>query len=120
MLKREKILHFFQIIETKELQLNFLEQKQYLLQVQPTLALRYDRPLILGYCTFNRDNTTSVHFKKIDVINDKDKSFKENVHLTTQKLISIMEDIITCYPEQWMWLTDRWKLYKVVSKKKKK
>ncbi len=85
-----------------------------------TLALRYDRPLILGYCTFNRDNTTSVHFKKIDVVNDKDKSFKENVHLTTQKLISIMEDIITCYPEQWMWLHDRWKLYKVVSKKKKK
>lgn len=85
-----------------------------------TLALRYNRPLILGYCTFNMDNTTSVHFKKVDVINDENNSFKQNVHLTTQKLISIMEDIITCYPEQWMWLHDRWKLYKIVSKQMKK
>ena len=85
-----------------------------------TLALRYNRPLILGYCTFNRDNTTSVHFKKIDVACDEKNSFKENVHLTTQRLIYMMEDIITCYPEQWMWLHDRWKLYKVVTKQKKK
>ena len=85
-----------------------------------TLALRYKRPLILGYCTFNRDNTTSVHFKKIDVVDEEKNSFKENVHLTTQRLIYMMEDIITCYPEQWMWLHDRWKLYKVVTKQKKK
>lgn len=83
-----------------------------------TLALRYNRPLILGYCTFNKDNTTNAYFKKIEVVNDENKSFKENVHLTTQKLIYTMEDIITCYPEQWMWLHDRWKLYKVVTKKK--
>ncbi len=70
-----------------------------------TLALRYNRPLILGYSTFIRDNTTSVHFKKIDVVCDEKNSFKENVHLTTQRLIYMMEDIITCYPEQWMWTT---------------
>ena len=85
-----------------------------------TLALRYNRPLILGYCTFNRDNTTSVHFKKIDVVCDEKNSFKENVHLTTQRLIYMMEDIITCYPEQWMWLHDRWKLYKVFTGKNNK
>ena len=55
-----------------------------------TLALRYNRPLILGYCTFNRDNTTSVHFKKIDVVDDEKNSFKENVHLTSQKLFYTM------------------------------
>lgn len=83
-----------------------------------TLALRYNRPLILGYCLFNKDNTTEVFFKKIEVVNHTDKSFKENVHLTTQALINVMEEIIMEYPEQWMWLHDRWKLYKVVKNKK--
>lgn len=83
-----------------------------------TLALRYNRPLILGYCIFNKDNTTIAYFKEIEVVNDSDKSLKENVHLTTQKLISVMEEIIACHPEQWMWLHDRWKLYKIVTRKR--
>lgn len=83
-----------------------------------TLALRYNRPLILGYCVFNKDNTVNAHFKKITVTNDHDKSFKENVHTTTQNLIDAMEEIIMKHPEQWMWMHDRWKLYKVVKNKK--
>lgn len=83
-----------------------------------TLALRYNRPLILGYCVFNKDNTVNAHFKKITVVNDHDKSFKENVHITTQNLIDAMEEIIMKHPEQWMWMHDRWKLYKVVKNKK--
>lgn len=79
-----------------------------------TIALRYNRPLILGYCLFNKDNTVEVYFKEIPVINDADKNFKENVHETTQKLINVMEDVIMKHPEQWMWMHDRWRLYKVV------
>lgn len=82
-----------------------------------TLAIRYNRPLILGYCLFNKDNTTEVFLEKIEIENNQDKSLKDNVHITTQKLISRMEDIIAANPEQWLWMHDRWKLYRNRKKK---
>lgn len=81
-----------------------------------TLALRYNRPLILVHCLFTKDNKTKVYFEKLEVVNKEENSFKENVHATTQKMIDRMEDIIMNYPEQWMWMHDRWKLYKLVKK----
>lgn len=79
-----------------------------------TIALRYKRPLILVYCVFDKNNKTKVYFKEIEVINKENNSFKKNVKETTQKMIYLMEDIIYKYPEQWMWMHDRWKLYKLV------
>lgn len=81
-----------------------------------TLALRYNRPLILVHCVFTKDNKTRVSFEELEVVNKEENSFKENVHFTTQKMIERMEDIIMDYPEQWMWMHDRWKLYKLVKK----
>ena len=79
-----------------------------------TIALRYNRPLILVHCIFDKNNKTKVYFEVIDVVNKEDNSFKKNVHETTQKMIYMMEDRIYNHPEQWMWMHDRWKLYKLV------
>lgn len=84
-----------------------------------TIALKYNRPLILVYCVFDKNNKTDVFVSKVEKVNDPNLTFKENVHETTQKIIFKMEEIITNYPEQWMWLHDRWKLYKQVTKKRK-
>lgn len=83
-----------------------------------TLALRYKRPLILVYCLFDKNNKTEVFVKEMKVFNDETLSFKEQVHETTQNIIDEMEEIIFRNPEQWMWLHDRWKLYKQVKNKK--
>lgn len=85
-----------------------------------TIALKYNRPLILVYCIFTKDNKTEVFIEELRKINSHNLNFKENVHETTQKIIFKMEEIITKHPDQWMWLHDRWKLYKQVTKKKRK
>lgn len=84
-----------------------------------TLALKYNRPLILVYCVFDKDNKTEFFISEIEKVNNPNLNFKENVHETTQQIIFRMEKIIAKYPEQWMWLHDRWKLYKQITKKNK-
>lgn len=85
--------------------------------VSPTgivnLALKHDMPLIIAYNILNDDNTCTTYFTE-EIEFEKTESFKEDVKVNTQKMISRMEKIISEYPEQWMWFHDRWKLYKKI------
>lgn len=85
--------------------------------VSPTgivnLALKHDMPLIIAYNILNDDNTCTTYFTE-EIEFEKTESFKEDVKVNTQKMISRMEKIISEHPEQWMWFHDRWKLYKKI------
>lgn len=85
--------------------------------VSPTgivnLALKHDMPLIIAYNILNDDNTCTTYFTE-EIKLEKTDSFKEDVKVNTQKMISRMEKIISEHPEQWMWFHDRWKLYKKI------
>lgn len=84
-----------------------------------SLALKYDIPLNLVYNIFNDDNTITI-FVSEEIKLDRTNNFKEDVHNATQKLISIMEDVIRKHPEQWMWFHDRWNLHSQFKKQKNK
>ena len=84
-----------------------------------SLALKFDIPLLLAYNVLHEDNSCTVHvLKEISLV--KSDSFKDDVHVNTQNLIHLMEDIIRKYPEQWMWFHDRWNIYSDLSKLNKK
>nr|WP_307774977.1 lysophospholipid acyltransferase family protein [uncultured Cetobacterium sp.] len=85
--------------------------------VSPTgivnIALKNNMPLVIAYNVMNRDNTCTTYFTdEIELV--RTGSFKEDVRVNTQNMITKMEKIISNYPSQWMWFHDRWKLYKKV------
>lgn len=73
-----------------------------------SLALKYDAPLIIAYNVFNEDNSCAIRFDRIMNLK-KTGNIKEDVQFNTQKMIYIFEDIISKYPEQWMWFHRRWR-----------
>ncbi len=75
------------------------------------VATKYKRPLILSYCIYREDNVTEAFYKEVEVCIDESLSFKERVQITTQNMINEMEKVILEYPEQWMWMHDRFRLY---------
>lgn len=88
--------------------------------VSPTgivnIALKNNIPLVIGYNVMKQDNTCVTYFTdEIEMI--KTGSFKEDVKVNTQQVISIMERIISNYPTQWLWFHDRWKLSKKLKQK---
>lgn len=80
-----------------------------------SLAIKNNMPLALAYNVMHRDNTCTT--KIIEVKLDITGNFKGDVLHNTQKLIDIMEKIISENPSQWMWFHDRWKLYKKLYRK---
>lgn len=87
--------------------------------VSPTgvinIALKHNLPLVIGYNVMHEDNTCTTYFsRELDLV--RTASFKDDVKVNTQMMMSIIENIIKNYPNQWMWFHDRWKLYKKIDK----
>jgi KDO2-lipid IV(A) lauroyltransferase len=85
--------------------------------VSPTgvvsIALKHNLPLVIGYNVMHEDNTCTTYFtKELDLV--RTASFKDDVKVNTQMMMSVIESIIKNYPNQWMWFHDRWKLYKKI------
>lgn len=73
-----------------------------------SLALKYKAPLLIAYNIFNDDNTSTILFDRIMELNDTG-DIKEDTKVNTQKMIDIFEEIISEYPDQWMWFHRRWR-----------
>lgn len=81
-----------------------------------SIACKFDRPLFLVYCIYQKDFSTLAFIKEIKKCEDDSLPFKDKVQITTQNMIYEMEKVIKEYPEQWMWMHDRWNFYKQYKK----
>lgn len=82
-----------------------------------SIACKFDRPFFLVYCIYQKDFSTLAFVKEIKKCEDETLTFKEKVQITTQNMINEMEKVILTYPEQWMWMHDRWNFYKQYKKR---
>lgn len=72
------------------------------------LALKTGAPVISAVIVRNRDFSYTVHLEEIPVI-DLKGSEEEKVLEITQRYMTILERYVKEYPEQWMWMHNRWK-----------
>lgn len=77
-----------------------------------SIACKFNRRLFLVYCIYKKDFSTLAFIEEIEKCIDENIPFKDRVQKTTQNMINRMENVIKKYPEQWMWMHDRWKFYK--------
>jgi KDO2-lipid IV(A) lauroyltransferase len=73
-----------------------------------SLALKYKAPLLIAYNIFDENNNSIIRFDRIMELRDTG-DVKEDTKINTQKMIDIFEEIISVYPEQWMWFHRRWR-----------
>lgn len=72
------------------------------------LALRYGAPMVLCYNLFNEDNSTTLYVDKVIPI-FKTGDFKFDVKINTQRMINEFERVMRTYPDQYMWIHNRWR-----------
>lgn len=81
-----------------------------------SIACKFNRPLYLIFCIYEKDFSTLAFIKEIKKCEDENLSFKEKVQITTQNTLDEIEKVVREYPEQWMWMHDRWTFYKQYKK----
>ncbi|RME14417.1 MAG: lipid A biosynthesis lauroyl acyltransferase, partial [Bdellovibrio sp.] len=78
-----------------------------------TLVRRTQAPVVPTYCLRDDKGKTHVFFEKeMPLLNPKGLSAQEHIEALTQLYTSKVEELVSKYPEQWMWLHRRWKVFR--------
>jgi KDO2-lipid IV(A) lauroyltransferase len=86
---------------------NFFNHKAYSPIGLALLALKTSAPVIAGYIVREKDAThTLTILPEIEII--RTGNHQEDVKLNTQHFNDIIESYIRKYPEQWVWIHERW------------
>ncbi|HBC75710.1 MAG TPA: hypothetical protein DC017_12835, partial [Candidatus Wallbacteria bacterium] len=72
------------------------------------LARNTGATILPNFLVRNGDDTYTMIMQK-PIILDKTKSKEADIKNYTVRFLSIYEKIIRQYPEQWLWMYDRWK-----------
>ena len=89
-------------------EINFLGRSLIAVNGAATYARKYDIPILFFYMKATQaPYCECVFYPHIYV--DKTDNVQQDIQNTTQKLNNILEEEIKKYPEQWLWLHDRWK-----------
>lgn len=72
------------------------------------LALKTGAPVIAAIVIRRKDFTYDIELEEIRT-DDLTGSEEEKITAVTQKYMSILEHYVSLYPEQWLWMHDRWK-----------
>lgn len=115
----KKIIALFSDHRDKGTEVEFFGEKTTSPTGAVNIALKHKMPLVICYNVMNPDNTSTICFTD-EIELERTEFFKNDVKVNTQKLISNMEQIITNYPNQWMWFHDRWRIYSKMRKEKNK
>jgi len=87
---------------------NFFNKPAHTATGPVILSQKYDSPIVPVFIRLRDDLTYCVSFEKeIDLVNTGCK--KDDLIANTQKLSNIYEKVIRQYPEQWIWMHERWK-----------
>jgi KDO2-lipid IV(A) lauroyltransferase len=72
------------------------------------MALRSEAPVLPCFTVRGKDGSYRlVIMEEVEVLRTDDMD--EDVKVNTQRFTAIIEDIIRQYPEQWLWIHQRWK-----------
>ena len=80
--------------------------------VPAILAINYRRPIVVVACCRNKDDDQYGGFVSDPIWPGEYESEKAEIFRITQEMNRQMEKIIRRYPEQYLWMHNRWKTYK--------
>jgi KDO2-lipid IV(A) lauroyltransferase len=72
------------------------------------LSLKTNSPIIYGISTRRKDLDYNVELIEVDKSNLPD-DHDEKIKVLTERMLRVLEEIITRNPEQWLWMHKRWK-----------
>ncbi|HWR89604.1 MAG TPA: lysophospholipid acyltransferase family protein [Dissulfurispiraceae bacterium] len=79
--------------------------------VPAILSALYKRPLVVVACCRNRKTGKFEGVVSDPILPGEYKSEKEEIHRLTELMNRTMEDVVRKYPEQYLWMHNRWKTY---------
>ncbi len=92
----------------ESLKLEFFGRKTAVYVGPAVLSLKTNSPIIYGLSIRQPDYTYDVKIIEVDRSNLPNDD-EEKIKVLTERMIKILEDIISEYPEQWLWMHRRWK-----------
>ncbi|MBS1111857.1 MAG: lipid biosynthesis acyltransferase, partial [Nitrospirae bacterium] len=95
----------------KGIEVNFFGRKASTTPVPAILAINYYRPVVVVACCRKPDGQYE-GFVSDPIRPEKDKSEKAEIFRITEEMNQKMETVIRKYPEQYLWMHNRWKRYK--------
>ena len=96
----------------KGISVNFFGQKATTTPVPAILAIMYKRPIVVAACCRKADGNRYEGFVSDPIIPGEYESEKAEIFRLTEKMNQNMESIIRKYPEQYLWIHNRWKTYR--------
>ena len=92
---------------TNSLEMEFFGKKTHVYEGPAVLSIKTGAPIIFAIGIRQSDYTYLVELKEISTTSNKNE--KEKIILITQNYITLLEDYIRRYPDQWFWFHNRWK-----------
>jgi KDO2-lipid IV(A) lauroyltransferase len=96
----------------KGISVDFFGQKATTTPVPAILAITYNRPVVVVACCRKPDGRTYEGFVSDPILPGEYKSEKAEIFRITEEMNHKMESIIRKYPEQYLWVHNRWKTYR--------
>lgn len=96
---------------TNSMEMEFFGKKTHVYEGPAILSIKTGAPMIFAIAIRQQDLTylielveLSLNSSEVENLNEEEKIYK-----LTSKYISLLEDYIRQYPEQWFWFHNRWK-----------
>jgi len=96
----------------KGISVDFFGRKATTTPVPAILAITYRRPIVVVACCRKMGNYSYEGFVSDPIYPGQYTSEKEEIISITREMTRRMESIIRKYPEQYLWIHNRWKTYK--------
>lgn len=89
------------------LELNFFNKLTHVYEGPAVLSIKTGAPLIFAVAIRQSDFTYTVELHEIEQPDQEND--QEKIKTMSEKYISLLEDYIRMYPEQWLWFHNRWR-----------
>jgi KDO2-lipid IV(A) lauroyltransferase len=95
----------------KGIYVDFFGRKAYTTPVPAILSVTYKRPIVVVACCRSKDGKNFEGVVSDPIYPQEYKSEREEIIRITTEMNKKMEAIINKYPEQYLWMHNRWKTY---------
>ncbi len=96
----------------KGISVDFFGRKATTTPVPAILAIQYKRPIVVVACCRRGKDSRYEGFVSDPILPEEYTSEKSEIFRLTGEMNRTMESIIRKYPEQYLWIHNRWKTYK--------
>jgi len=96
----------------KGLLIDFFGHKATTTPIPAILAIKFNKPVVVGACCRKQGNYQYEGFVSDPIWPGEYANKKDEIIRITEEINRSMESIIRQYPEQYLWIHNRWKRYK--------